>query len=84
MSERIVFLRGKRVNLRPILRSDIPRWLRWVNDPDVNHFIEVWLPATEAHEERWYERITRADTDDFTLTIETIVPWSGITAMSPA
>ena len=40
MSEdRVVFLRGDHVVLRPISKSDLPRLTRWINDPEVRHFL---------------------------------------------
>lgn len=37
MSEKVVFIRGRRLTLRPVLEEDFgERYLRWLNDPEVN------------------------------------------------
>lgn len=57
MEKEIVFLRGKRVNLRPVLRSDIQLLLRWMNDPEVYRYLNTFFPAYELDEERWIEKV---------------------------
>jgi len=47
---------GQRVRLRAIERSDIPTFLRWFNDPEVRQYLLMYLPMSEAQEERWFER----------------------------
>ncbi|MGQ9459282.1 MAG: GNAT family N-acetyltransferase [Anaerolineae bacterium] len=47
---------GHRVRLRAIERSDIPAFLRWFNDPEVRQYLLMYLPMSEAQEERWFER----------------------------
>jgi RimJ/RimL family protein N-acetyltransferase len=59
MDKKLVFLRGKRLDLRPPLRSDIPLWLRWLNDPEVAQFLLPFMPVLEAHEEKWYEDVVK-------------------------
>jgi len=54
-SDRIVFLRGHKTVLRPLLESDIPLLQRWINDPDVRQFITRIFPAMEADEREWFE-----------------------------
>ena len=41
----IVFLRGKKTVLRPLLESDIPKLQKWINDPDVRQFLKRIFPA---------------------------------------
>lgn len=53
----IVFLRGKKTILRPLLESDIPLLQKWINDPDVRQFLKRIFPAMEADEREWLERI---------------------------
>ncbi len=40
-------LRGETVRLRPVEEGDLPLYVRWFNDPDVQH----WLYASERAEE---------------------------------
>ena len=46
---------GKRVCLRAIERSDIPTFVRWFNDPEVTKHLLMYLPMSQAQEERWFE-----------------------------
>lgn len=47
---------GQKTRLRAIEREDIPTFVRWLNDPEVRHYLEVYLPMSQAEEERWFER----------------------------
>jgi RimJ/RimL family protein N-acetyltransferase len=48
-------LRGEKVLLRPPKRSDITNFLKWFNDPEVVHYLSMYLPMTEMAEEKWIE-----------------------------
>ncbi|KND47876.1 MAG: diamine N-acetyltransferase [Parcubacteria bacterium C7867-006] len=67
---RVVFLSGKIVNLRPAQKSDIPHFTRWINDPRVRQFLLTMLPQTEKQEESWYENLGKDD-KNIILVIET-------------
>lgn len=48
---------GKRVRLRAIERGDIPTFLKWLNDPQVQRYPgRTPFPLSFAEEERWFER----------------------------
>jgi RimJ/RimL family protein N-acetyltransferase len=49
-------IQGQKVRLRAIERGDIPRFLKWLNDPSVTDYLELYLPISQAQEERWFER----------------------------
>lgn len=66
----VVFLSGKLVNLRPISKLDIPTITRWINNPEVRHYLSTIFPQTEKAEEEWYEKISNSKTD-IVLVIET-------------
>lgn len=46
---------GERVRLRPVERSDLPRYVKWFADPEVRDGLAMFLPIGEAQEERWFE-----------------------------
>jgi diamine N-acetyltransferase len=46
---------GSEVRLRAIERDDIPAFLRWLNDPEVKHFLLWHKPLSAAMEEQWFE-----------------------------
>jgi RimJ/RimL family protein N-acetyltransferase len=48
-------LKGNRVQLRPVKRSDISYFLRWFNDPEVIQYLGLYLPMTEMAEEKFIE-----------------------------
>ncbi len=73
MSEnpKVVFLKGKKTNLRPVMRADLPRLLQWVNDPEVKHFVGNILPQSEHDEEEWLKRIDHNKATDLVFVLET-------------
>ncbi|HEY31752.1 MAG TPA: GNAT family N-acetyltransferase [Dehalococcoidia bacterium] len=48
-------LRGEKVLLRPLKRSDITNFLKWFNEPEVTQYLNFYLPMTEMAEEKWIE-----------------------------
>jgi RimJ/RimL family protein N-acetyltransferase len=65
---------GERVRLRPIERDDLPRFVKWFSDPEVRRHLAVYLPFSQAEEERWFEsRLERrGQQEDVVLAIETL------------
>jgi RimJ/RimL family protein N-acetyltransferase len=57
-------LRGKKVLLRPVRRTDIQYFLKWFNDPEVIQYLNMYLPMTEMAEEKFIEELgtTRSKT----------------------
>lgn len=49
-------IHGERVRLRAIEREDIPRFLKWLNDPGVRRYLGMYLPLSRAQEEGWFEQ----------------------------
>jgi diamine N-acetyltransferase len=48
-------IRGSRVVLRAIERSDLPRYVQWFNDPVVLEYFGQIYPFSLPEEEAWYE-----------------------------
>ncbi|MDQ5969246.1 MAG: hypothetical protein QG579_403 [Patescibacteria group bacterium] len=69
-TQKVVFLTGRIVNLRPLQKSDIPALTRWINDPDVREFVTNSFPQTEKREESWYEKLG-SDEKNIVMGIET-------------
>jgi diamine N-acetyltransferase len=61
---------GKRVRLRAIERDDLPRFVMWLNDPDVLQGLMIGSPLSMPQEERWYEKILEHPVDEHPLVIE--------------
>src|SRR3989344_1628530 len=69
---RVVFLRGKKVILRPPSKStDLETFIRWINDPEVRLYVKCFLPVTEGEEEKWFDELAGRRTTDVVLVIET-------------
>lgn len=49
---------GKKVVLRPICKSDNKLFVRWMNDQEVNQFLNIALPINEIAEEKWIEKVS--------------------------
>jgi RimJ/RimL family protein N-acetyltransferase len=65
---------GKNVRLRAIEREDIPRFVRWMNDPDVIENLLMNYPLSHAMEEKWFEKqVETPPTVSQILAIETLV-----------
>jgi len=64
-------LRGERVVLRAIERDDLPRYVRWLNDPDVLEYFGSYRPLSLAQEEQWYEKMLQDRTTlNFAIEVE--------------
>lgn len=69
--ERIVFLKGGKVNLRPLNKeTDLKKCVRWINNPEINRYLNVFLPVTENAEAGWFDRHDN-DKENVVLAIET-------------
>jgi RimJ/RimL family protein N-acetyltransferase len=47
---------GENIRLRAIEREDIPRFVRWLNDPEVIEFLLMNSPLSRAVEEQWFNK----------------------------
>lgn len=58
-------LKGKRVILRPVFKSDAENFTKWFNDSEVTQYLIMYLPATDIAEEKWIEDLStkRRDSD---------------------
>jgi RimJ/RimL family protein N-acetyltransferase len=61
---------GDRVRLRATERSDVPHYYEWVNDPEVTFGLSLYLPMSNAEEERWFERTLERDPNEKPLAVE--------------
>jgi RimJ/RimL family protein N-acetyltransferase len=61
---------GDRIRLRHVEREDLPRFVEWLNDPEVRHGLAMYLPLSRAEEEDWFENTLKRDQDERPLAIE--------------
>lgn len=70
MENNVVFLRGKKVILRPYQKeTDLDLMTVWINDPDITRFLTVWRPMTKEVENGYLEGAT--NNENLFLVIET-------------
>ncbi len=53
-------LKGEKVILRPINKTDLPIFLKWYNDEEVIEFLSMYTPITDMMEEKWLEEALAA------------------------
>jgi RimJ/RimL family protein N-acetyltransferase len=65
----VLFLKGKRLYLRPVLCGDLPLFLKWTNDPDVRWlYLKRCFPVDETEGGKWVADLHKR-TDAVTLVI---------------
>jgi RimJ/RimL family protein N-acetyltransferase len=63
-------LYGKRIRLRGNERSDLPKFVEWLNDPQVRCYLSACLPVSQAVEEQWFESMLKLPREEQPLGIE--------------
>jgi RimJ/RimL family protein N-acetyltransferase len=63
-------LYGKRIRLRGDERNDLPKFIEWLNDPDVRRYLAVSMPISQATEEQWFENMLKQPGEEHSLAIE--------------
>jgi len=61
---------GERVRFRGVERADIPKFVEWLNDPEVQQGILVHYPISQADEEGWFDRMLTRPADERVMGIE--------------
>lgn len=61
---------GDRIRLRAPERADIPRFVTWLNDPEVTAGLSLYLPMSQADEEGWFENMLKRPKDEHPFVIE--------------
>ena len=65
----IVFLKGLRISLRPVLRSDTALFLVWLNDQEVTQYLRTFMPMSEAGEEEWVNNLHKRQPNHLVFTL---------------
>ena len=65
---------GKRVRLRGIERSDLPRFVEWLNDPEVSRGLSLVIPLSTLQEEEWFDGLKKLPKEEHPLGIEVKTP----------
>jgi RimJ/RimL family protein N-acetyltransferase len=61
---------GERIRFRAAERGDLPTFVRWINDPEVQAGIGIYRPYSQAEEDAWFERMLSLPADEHLMAIE--------------
>ena len=61
---------GKRIRLRADERSDLPKFVEWLNDPQVRRFLLMSMPLSQVAEQQWFENMLKRPPEEQPLGIE--------------
>lgn len=68
---------SERIRLRAIEREDIPRYVEWLNDPEVIAGMLFNIPMSNADETRWFENLASQAPAERSLAIDVKTPEGG-------
>ena len=66
--QKIEFLSGDRIYLRPMELEDVDMFCKWFNDPEVRQYLSMVFPLSKLKEKEWVEKIQK-DRDQVVLVI---------------
>jgi diamine N-acetyltransferase len=61
---------GKRVRLRSAERSDLEKFVEWINDPEVTAGLTLFLPLSSVDEDKWFETVMHKSQEEKPLVID--------------
>lgn len=61
---------GKRIRLRGVERSDLEKFIVWINDPEVTAGLTLFLPMSSVDEEKWFESVTQRPQEEKPLAVD--------------
>jgi diamine N-acetyltransferase len=61
---------GERIRFRRDERSDIARFVEWLNDPEVRRYLSMNLPISQANEEQWFDNMLKLPPEEQPFAIE--------------
>ena len=56
-------IRGSKIRLRALEHNDLPRFVRWINDPETRHFMTMRYPLSQSEEEKWWDSFLERKND---------------------
>jgi diamine N-acetyltransferase len=65
---------GERIRLRGVEKADLPRFVEWLNDPEVLQGLLLHNPLSLTEEENWYQRMLERPTDEHVMVIDARLP----------
>jgi RimJ/RimL family protein N-acetyltransferase len=67
---------GEHIRLRRNERSDIPKFVEWLNDLEVRRYLLITLPISQANEEQWFDNMLKLPNNEqpYGIEVREIVP----------
>lgn len=62
---------GERIRFRGIEQQDLTTFVNWINDPELEPYIGIYLPFASADEQDWYEKMRQRSPEERNVAIET-------------
>ncbi len=66
----MTYLIGNKIRLRASEPSDIPLFLKWINDPEVTENLMQHFPVSSVEEEHWYNKMIEKPAAEHVFVIE--------------
>jgi diamine N-acetyltransferase len=61
----------ERIRFRRDERTDLPKFVEWLNDPEVNRYLELmYFPFSMANEEQWFDAMLKRSREEQPFAIE--------------
>jgi diamine N-acetyltransferase len=61
---------GEHIRLRAIERSDLPVFVKWLNDSEIAEGINIYRPLSLTDEDEWFDQILKHQPDEHPFVIE--------------
>ena len=61
---------GDRIRLRGVEKEDLPKFVAWLNDPEVVDGLGMFLPLSSGDETKWYEGVASLEPAEKPMVIE--------------
>ncbi len=61
---------GERIRLRAAEKEDLPRFVAWLNDPEVREGLSLFLPFSLREEQDWFDEMVKSPPAQHVLVIE--------------
>lgn len=61
---------SQRLRLRAVEREDLPKFVEWMNDPEVTYGLLMRIPLSLADEQRWFEGLAQRTPAERVLAID--------------
>ena len=74
---------SRRLRLRGAEREDIPRFVSWLNDPEVYRHLLLAYPLSQAAEEKWFDAMVARGPAEQILVIEARIDNTWMMPSSP-